>query len=117
MRLPWGHPVFEIFSSMAPNAAEPVVARIDLTLDREKRQGRISIPDLAESLIEPIKNPVTGAEHRARIELPNGFEFKVAEMANGVQWSTTVGGKLDMNHQNTYAQMARVEWRSDGTTK
>ena len=28
-------------------------------------------------------NPVTGAEHRARIDLPNGFEYTLAEMGSG----------------------------------
>ena len=32
---------------------------------------------------EPIKNPVTGAEHRARIEIPDVFEFTIVEMASG----------------------------------
>lgn len=34
---------------------------------------------------------MTGAEHRARIELPNGFEFKLAEMGNsaGAAWPET----------------------------
>ncbi|MDH3690021.1 MAG: hypothetical protein OEU36_11150 [Gammaproteobacteria bacterium] len=32
---------------------------------------------------EPIRNPVTGAEHHAQIVLPKGFEFRVAEMSSG----------------------------------
>jgi hypothetical protein len=111
-----GHPYFEIFSAMAPNALETVVAPIELDHDREKREARIRIPGIAESRIEPIRNPVSGEEHRARIDLPNGFEYRVAEMGNSVHWHTTAGEKLQMEHENTYAQLARVEWSSDGTT-
>ena len=111
-----GHPFFEIFSAMAPNALETVVAPIELEHDREKREARIRIPGIAESRIEPIRNPVSGEEHRARIDLPNGFEYRVAEMGNSVHWHTTAGDKLQMEHENTYAQLARVEWSSDGTT-
>jgi hypothetical protein len=112
-----GHPYFEIFSAMAPNALEPVVAPIEIEHDRERRQARIRIAGLAEARIEPIRNAVTGEEHRARIELPNGFEYKVAENANTVHWRTTAGDHLMMEHENTYGQLARVEWSSDGTTR
>ena len=112
-----GHPVYEIFSSMAPNAHDPVVAPIDLTYDHERRQARIRIPDLAESEIEPIRNPVTGDEHRARIDLPNGFEYRLAEVANSKHWRTTAGDHLAMEHENTYAQIAHIDWSSDGTTR
>lgn len=112
-----GHPVFEIFSAMAPNALETLVAPIELEYDREKRQARIHIAGIAESQIEPIRNPISGEEHRARIDLPNGFEYRVAEVGDSVHWRTTAGEKLAMEHEHTYAQFARVEWRSDGTTR
>jgi hypothetical protein len=111
-----GHPVFEIFSAMAPNALEPVVAPIELAYDQEKRQARIRIPEIAESRIEPIRNPVTGEEHRARIDLPNGFEYTLAEMGNSVYWRTTAGDHLAMEHENSYAQFVHFDWSSDGTT-
>lgn len=112
-----GHPYFEIFSSMAPNALEPVVAPIELEYDHEKRQARIRIPELAESHIEPIRNPITGEEHRARIDLPNGFEYRVAEVGDSVHWRTTAGDHLEMEHEHTYAQLIRFDWSSDGTTR
>jgi hypothetical protein len=112
-----GHAYFEIFSAMAPNALEPVVAPIELEHDREKRQARIRIPGLAESDIEPIRNPITGEEHRARIDLPNGFEYRVAEMGDSVRWWTKAGEHLAMEHEHTYAQMAHIDWDSDGSVR
>jgi len=34
-----------------------------------------------------------------------------------MHWRATAGDKLNMEHRETYAQLARVEWSSDGTTK
>ena len=59
--------------------------------------------------VEPIRNPVTGEEHRALITLPNGFEFKEAEMGNCVEHYATLGDKV-ISNTNSYAQFAAVEW-------
>ena len=112
-----GHPVFEIFATMAPNAPEPVVAAIAFASDREQRRARVHIGGIPETLIEPIRNVVTGEEHRARIELPDGFEFRVAEMGDSVHWKTVAGDHLTMEHEHTYAQLTRIDWSSDGTTR
>ena len=43
---------------------------------------------------EPILNPVTGAEHRVGIVLPNGFEYgqnEVAAGGGGERWEGGVG--------------------------
>ena len=112
-----GHPFFEIFAAVAPNTREPMVAPIQLEHDKERRQALLHIPGIAESDIEPIRNPVTGEEHRARIDLPNGFEYTLAEVANSRHWRATAGDHLTMEHDNTYAQLAHITWSSDGTTR
>lgn len=111
-----GHPVYEIFSAMAPNTHEPVVAPIEFTYDHDRRHARLQIPGIGESQVEPIRNPVTGEEHRARIDLPNGFEYRQAEVADSVRWHTTAGDHLSMEHEHSYAQVARIRWSSEGTT-
>jgi len=55
--------------------------------------------------VEPIVNPVTSEEHRARIVLPNGFEYKEAKMGNTVSFEVKVPQELAMRHQDTYAQL------------
>jgi len=45
------------------------------------------VPGRIDSRGEPILNPVTGKEHRVRIDMPNGFEFRIAEIGRG--WSKT----------------------------
>ncbi len=62
-----GGAFFEIFASVCPNAPEPLIMPIHCEMDIERRQAKVEIPGVAETLIEPLKNPVTGEEHRARI--------------------------------------------------
>ncbi len=85
---------WEAFAAVCPNLIEALFAPIILTVDREKRYATIRIPGIAESDVEPIKNPATGEEHRARIALPNGFEYKEAEMGNTVSCRVSAGDKL-----------------------
>jgi hypothetical protein len=105
-----GGAFFEIFAAVSPNRPEPIFAPIFIEMDRERRMATVRIPGLLESKVEPIKNPVTGEEHRARIVLPNGFEYKEAEMANAVSFSVSSGGKLTFQHKNSYAQLNAFDW-------
>jgi hypothetical protein len=79
--------------------------------------SHLRIPGLAESQIEPIRNPVTGEEHRVRIDLPHGFEYLVAEMRDSVHCWTKAGEHIAMEHEQSYAQMAHINWSSDGTVR
>jgi hypothetical protein len=51
----------------------------------------------------------TGEEHHARIQLPNGFEYKMAEMGNCLENRATLGEKT-ISNRNSYAQFAAVDW-------
>lgn len=53
----------------------------------------------------PILNPVTGSEHRVRIEQPEGFEFAVAEIGRG--WSKTAA-PISFELDDTYGQFADI---------
>jgi hypothetical protein len=100
---------FEIFASVVSKALDPVYVRIELSSDRERRVAQLKVPGLGEFRVEPIKNPVTGEEHRAIIKLPNGFEYKEAEIGNCVEHHATLGDKV-ISNKNTYAQLAAVDW-------
>jgi hypothetical protein len=89
---------------------ETVVAPITLIVDREKRCANIRIPELIECDVEPIKNPITGEELRALIKLPNGFEYKEAEMGNTVRNRVSAGDKLTFEFTNSYAQLNTFDW-------
>ena len=53
---------------------------------------------------------ITGIPHRVRIDLPNGFEYKQAEIANSVSWTVASGDPLAFSHENTYAQLYEFDW-------
>jgi hypothetical protein len=106
-----GGTYFEIFAAVCPNDREPIAAPIELEVDRESRRARLRIGGLGESRIEPIVNPeISPDEHRVRIELPNGFEYTQAEIANSVAWSVNSEAPLAFSHENTYAQLYEFEW-------
>jgi hypothetical protein len=100
---------FEIFAAVVTRRLDPVYVPIDLSSDRDKRVAHLKVPGLGEFRVEPIKNPVTGAEHRALIKLPDGFEFKEAEMANCLEHDAKLGDKI-ISNKNCYAQFSAVDW-------
>ena len=105
-----GGPIWEIFATVCPTVLEPVVAPIHLEVDRERRRAIVRIPDVGEIEVEPIKNPVTGEEHRARIVLPQGFEFQEAEMGNAVLLRANAGDRVSFEHHDTYTQLCAIDW-------
>jgi hypothetical protein len=104
-----GGAYFEIFGSVTPNKLPALFLPIEIESDRTGRKGRVSIPSIGELIAEPIKNPITGEEHTVRIVLPNGFEFKEADVANAVSWTANLGDQT-LTHATTYTQMYDFEW-------
>jgi hypothetical protein len=111
----YGGAYFEIFASVLPHAREPVIAAIEIESDRERRTGTVRVGDVASATIEPIKSPVSGDEHRVRIDLPNGFEYKQAEIANTVAASVSGEAPLSFTLENTYGQLNPIDWSPAGT--
>jgi hypothetical protein len=104
--------VWWVFSAMAPNKLEPLFRPIEYEVDVDARSGRFRIPGLVETVGEPIRNPVTGAEHRVRIDLPDGFEYRLAEIGSG---TTRATGAIPLpGLANTYAQFARIHLSNKG---
>jgi len=101
-----------VFSAMSPNKLETLYKPIEFEMDMETRRGRIRVPGVFETNASPITNPVTGAEHRARINLPHGFEFRVAEMAKGT--SRTSGAINLANNQDSHVHMVEIHLSNHG---
>jgi len=100
-----------IYRAMCPNYVEPVFKPITMELDMQKRTARLSVPGLIDTSVEPLKNPVTGAEHRARIDLPMGKEFRIAEVASG---TTKASGAVPLTFTNSHAHFADAALTSRG---
>ena len=75
--------VWWVFSAMCPSKHDPLFHPIHFEVDVDARRTRLEIPDLVRSVGEPIRNPVTGAEHRFTIDFPQSFEFRLAEIGSG----------------------------------
>lgn len=100
-----------VYSAMSPNKPEPLFKPIEFDVDVELRRGSFLIPGVVETTGEPIRNPVTGAEHRARIDLPHGFEYRIAEMGSA---STKATGAVKLDLKNSYAQFAHLHLSNKG---
>jgi len=61
-----------------------------------------------------IMNPITGAEYRVRIDIPDGFEYSLAEMGRG--WNT-VTRPMAFKLADSYAQFAHVNLCQSGIVK
>ena len=109
-----GGAYFEIFSSVLPHRQDTVSAPIEIESDRERRVASVRVGDLGESAVQPIKNPVTGDEHRVRIDLPEGFEYKIAEVGNTVSARASAEEPLSFTLENTYAQLNEFDWSPAG---
>jgi hypothetical protein len=57
------------------------------------------IPDVLESTARPSRSPATGAEHRVRINLPNGIKFDLAEIGSG---TTKTMASIALDFKDTY---------------
>ena len=66
--------MWSVYTAMCDTILDPIFVPIEFEVDVDARTGRLSIPGVVETWGEPIKNPVTGADHRVRIDMPEGFE-------------------------------------------
>jgi hypothetical protein len=107
-----GGAYFQIFASVLPHIREPISAPIEIETDRERRRATVRVGEVGEIQIEPIKNPVTGDEHRVRIDLPDGFEYKQAEIGNTVNARVSGEAPLEFALEGTYGQLNPFDWSS-----
>jgi hypothetical protein len=103
--------MFNIYGSTIDTEIEPVFTTIDFEWDLEARTGALVVPEILEAVLEPIRNPVTGAPHRALIRLPEGFEFRDAEMASSTFWSS---GEITQAHERRYGFLTYAAYGPHG---
>jgi hypothetical protein len=106
--------MFSVFAAMTETVYEPIIADIAYDVDVEARRGEVHVEGVFDVVGQPIRNPVTGQEHRARIDLPHGFEYEVAEIGSA---SSKSRGKVALDLKNTYAQFARLHLNNKGVVR
>ena len=67
---------------------------------------------MIETSGEPIRNPVTGAAHRARVVLPHGFEYTEAEFASTT--TRTSGGPIALEWVNGHGHFCTLDLTPNG---
>lgn len=106
-----GKLITQVFTAVIEQYLPTLIKRIDLTIDVERRTAKVTVPGLIESTGEPIRNPVTGEEHRVSVSIPNGFEFAAAEFASG---KTHAAGPIPLDFDNTHVHLAHIHWSTHG---
>lgn len=106
-----GATIFNVFATVIDHIHDPVFLPILFEADRERRVGRVSVAGVIDTEVNPIRNPITGDEHRARVALPNGFEYKEAEFASG---DTNAGGPVSLSWTSSHAHLAILDLSTHG---
>ena len=106
--------MFAVYASTIETMHPPVFAEIDFEVDVDARRGRLSIKDAIEMLGEPLRNKVTGAEARAQIVLPAGFEYEVADIGSA---SSSTKGAMPLELKDSYGQFAHLHLNSHGVVR
>ncbi|WP_158669988.1 MULTISPECIES: DUF1326 domain-containing protein [Bradyrhizobium] len=110
-----GATVFQVFSTTLQKVHDPAFAAIDFEVDVRARRARVIVPGFTEGRGEPILNPVTGKEHRVRIDIPDGFEYSISESGRG--WSAVSGGPIKMELHDSYGQFANIHLSDHGIVR
>jgi hypothetical protein len=106
-----GATIWNVFAATLDEVVEPAFKPISIEIDIDGRTSRIKIEGFADVTGEPIRNPVTGAEHRAQIRLEDGFEYLVAEMGSG---TSTVEGPIPLKFESSYGQFNTIHMDNNG---
>ena len=109
-----GATVFQVFSTTLEKVHQPIFAPINFEVDVDGRKAHLVVPGVTEGHGEPIKNPVTGKEHRARIDMPDGFEYTLAEIGRG--WTKT-SQPFTLEFADSYAQFANIALNQNGIVR
>ncbi len=106
--------MWSVYTTMCSTILEPLFKPIELEIDVENRTGRAVVPGVSEMKGEPIRNPVTGNIHRARIDLPHGFDYAIAEIASG---TTKASGEIKLDLENSHGQFAELHLSNSGIVR
>lgn len=106
---------FFVFNSTMSEVKDPLFTRIELSIEVDARKAKLNIPGIVESTGEPMINPFSGEPSSARINLPNGFEYTVAEIGSGKTKSTAEGLELDLD--SSHGQFNILHMNQDGVIR
>lgn len=105
-----------VYRTMSDRVHKTLFKPIEYQVDLEARTARASIPGVLESTGRPIRPPHSEAEHRVRIQIPNGIEFEVAEIGSA---TTTTGrdSAISLKLTDSYGQFNVLRHSGRGVAK
>ena len=83
---------------------------VEYSAQLEGARSKIRAGSSIDLELEPIRNPVTGAEAHPRVSLPQGFIFKEAAFASSKKFLVRDGVRYD--HSGQHASIGPFEYRS-----
>jgi hypothetical protein len=109
-----GATIFQVLGAMIVKRHDPIFAPIEFDMDVNERSARLKVDNVVDARGEPILNPVTGEKHRARIEIPEGFEYAVAEVGRG--WSS-MKQPIAIEFGDSHAHFAELHFTESGIVR
>jgi hypothetical protein len=109
-----GSGMFNVFMSTIATVHEPLFKPIRFEVDVKARRGHLTIDSLIDSVGEPIRNLVTGAEQEVSVRMPGGFEFLEAEFASS---TVKASGKVPLDWMGRHAHFANLDLGPYGPTR
>lgn len=109
-----GSLITQVFSTTLSTGLPTQFKPIELKIDQKAGTASVRVKELLDGAVEPIKNPMTGAAHRARVVLPTGFEYAEAEFVTG---TAKASGAINLDFTDTHAHIAKVNWGTHGVMR
>ena len=105
---------YYVFNSTMTKVHDTLYAPIEMSIDVEARKGHVKIEGLVESTGTSLIDPFSGKDYRARIHLPEGFEYTYAELGAG---SSKVTADINLDLNNSYGQFNILHMNQDGVIR
>lgn len=99
---------FQVYASTLEELKGPKLAKI--IFHPKGIESEVKIEGVAEAVLEPIRNPVTGEVHRAVIELPSGFEASRMDQASTRKLEVS-DEAMKFNYSGTYGSFQETTWQ------
>jgi hypothetical protein len=103
-----GEGPFALFAGTMKYVLDPQYVDIDVKIDGKR--SSFSVPSVMDVQTESFTNPVTGEEQDTKIQLPNGFIWKLAEAAKS-KIMRIITQSLNFDHSGKNAFYAVVDFK------
>jgi hypothetical protein len=106
-----GATMFNVFAGTFKTVHEPLFKPIEFASNMKERTGAFRVAGIVDAKVEPIRNPITGAVHPAKVTLPHGFEYHEAEYASS---TTRAQGKIALDWKSGHAHLTMLHLTPKG---